>query len=123
MFKHNTRTEIESHLKEQSWKYKHFIALSDDKVVGFISLKIWRIPKGFLSPPIKLLNVVEIYVKPEARRKRVATKLLAFAEEYAKKHKIDNLMSTVSGFNGKSFNMFTKKGYSVEQFKMFKTIS
>jgi GNAT superfamily N-acetyltransferase len=123
MFKRNTRTEIEKHLKEQGWKYKHFIALSDAEVVGFISLRIWRIPGGFLSPPIKLVNVVEIYVKPFARRKKVATKLLAFAEKYAKKHKINNLMCTVSGFNGKSFNMFTKKGYSVEQFKMFKTIN
>jgi GNAT superfamily N-acetyltransferase len=125
LFKHNTRQGIEKQLKENGWKYKHFVALSDEMfgtVVGFISLRIWRIPGGILSPPLKLVNVVEIYVKPFARRKKVATKLLAFAEEYAKKHKINNLMSTVAGFNGKSLDLFHRKGYSVTQFKMLKTI-
>jgi L-amino acid N-acyltransferase YncA len=123
LFKHNSIQRIEEHLKTESWRYRHFVFLLDDEVAGFVSLKIWKTPESVLYPSVKVLNVMSIYVKPWARHKKVATKLMEFAEAYAKKHKVTTLRGTVGGFNDASLNMFKKSGYEVESFKMVKSLS
>ena len=120
-FKLNSLNKIKTYLTNNKF-YDHYLYVDNETILGFISVKMRNCNETDLFKAIKILDVVEIYVKPEYRKNGIATKMLDFAKTLAKKEKCKAITCTVHEFNCKSFYMFSKNGFNVSNYKMIHEI-
>lgn len=72
----------------RSGRYMAWFALQDDKVIGGAGFMIMEWPPHPLDPEPLRGYLLNVYVEPEFRRKRVASNLIELALAEARKRKI-----------------------------------
>lgn len=85
----------------------HFVAELDDAVVGYVRLK----PPTPLPENAHVLQVSGIAVHPEARRRGVASALLAAAEQFARNCGAVKLSLRVLSTNAPAIALYERLGY------------
>lgn len=95
----SAKEELQEYIKE---KWPIYVALDDNKIVGYILLKVDGV-----------VWVEHIYVKEEYQRQGVGSLLYSKAEEYSTKLGCDTLFNWVHPNNDKIFAFLKSKGYSV----------
>lgn len=85
-----------------------FIALEGEKITGYLGIS--RSTLARLTHSAKLT----VGVLAKYHRQKVATKLLKFAEEWAKKHNIRRLELSVTTTDRPAVELFNKTGFTEE---------
>jgi len=86
--------------------FKHaFVAVEDDIVVGFLSLKA--------NPDRQYLKISTLLVLPKFKGKGFGRALLEKAECFAREHSLNSLIVTVSEIKTESISFFEKHGFIV----------
>src|SRR5665213_2681316 len=78
---------------------KLFIALAAQQIVGYVHIMIKELPNHPLYNPGQFISVEALAVLPEMTRKGVGSKLMRFAENYAKEKGFSEIELHVWGFN------------------------
>ena len=103
---HKSPIDIDSAKEELkgyvSDKWPIYVAIGDDKVVGYILLRVDGV-----------VWVEHLFVQEEYRRKGIASKLFAKAEEYSNSLGEDTVFNYVHPNNNVMINFLKSKGYSV----------
>lgn len=98
-----------SEFKNLSWTKNQFIAdieniyvyILDNKIVGFVVLLF----------AIDEMTILNIAVKNEYKKQKIATKLLKFSENLAKKQQISKIFLEVEQNNTPAKNFYEKMGF------------
>ena len=85
-------------------EYEFFVARAEGRPLGFLLLD----PRGAMNSPY----VAIVAVAPEARGRRVGSRLMAFAEERCR-HRARHIFLCVSSFNSRARRLYERLGYQV----------
>jgi GNAT superfamily N-acetyltransferase len=98
--------------------YDTFVAVSEEKVVGFITIE----ESMDLVSPIGCLRINGIAVRHEYQRRGIGTKLMAHAEAFAKENGLSSIILN-SGVKRKAAHAFYKSlGYDMDSYCFDKRI-
>lgn len=92
----------------------------DDKLKGFISAKIKDTPPIFTRGDKMKIN--ELYVKPEYRRKGIASKLIEAIRKVAEKENCDTLELSLDIDNEKARKTYIENGFKPVREKMVRNL-
>lgn len=85
-------------------EHYHFFSLTDDKLIGFFSIKQDDQHSLFLS---------KLYVELASRGKGYARKALNYIEEYAKNHDCNVIWLTCNKYNDNTLAIYKKMGFEI----------
>ncbi|RME52343.1 GNAT family N-acetyltransferase [Candidatus Woesearchaeota archaeon] len=85
------------------------IARDSSVYIGFVSVQIGEAPPHAKPTNIGLIRA--LYVRPEARRSGVATKLIEKAHRWAKEHGATRVSVSVNAQNTQALSFYKKSGY------------
>jgi len=101
-------------------KARVFVADADGKIIGHVMVEVKKIP-----PCYEIGNeayVGELFVKGKFRGKKIGTRLLGAAEEWAKKRGVRQFSLTVHVKNGRAKRVYKSFGLREFNFKLVKII-
>jgi GNAT superfamily N-acetyltransferase len=99
--------------------YKTFIAISENRVVGFIAV-IQALSAGF---SVGYLHIQGLAVQKELQHEGIGTKLLNYVENYAKENGISSII-LCSGFKRTDAHAFYEhNGYDKDSYCFYKNIN
>jgi len=109
------------HKREGIREEGEYVFIAEDReLLGFVSATIKETPPVFTRGDKMKIN--ELYVKPEARRKGIASKLLEKAEKTAEKENCDTVELYVNVRKQKAKQAYMKNGFETERERMIKNI-
>ena len=88
-------------------RYKTFVAVFNDEVVGFISL-VWSFAIGC---EVGFIHVVALAVKTEKQNKGIGTKLIKYVENYATEKRIRSIILNTGVQRTEAHTFYKSKGY------------
>jgi GNAT superfamily N-acetyltransferase len=86
------------------------IAELQGKVVGVVNSGLEKMPDYPQKQPIRSVKIRGVVVRPELRRKGIATALVRAVEDWAASRGATELQANVYDFNKASFAFFTRLG-------------
>lgn len=119
-FQVNEKTILERLEQLKKCKDDDFFLLAIDpneEIVGYHFLNKTQHPNG-----LAIAFVQTLWVKPEFRKKGIATELKKRAEEWAREMKLDHISTFVSNKNTSMLALNESLGYEIFGFKMRKKI-
>lgn len=99
---HMSKTDIETALNDKN--YKTFVAVVEDKVIGYVILQI-----------TDEINIESIAVDKDYRNLGIATKLIETAKDFSKTIKIDTISLEVNKTNLKAYVLYKKLGFELRR--------
>ena len=96
-------------------EFKYFIAIENEKVVGYLAYKI-------KEKHSKKLHVDQLIVTEKNRRKGIGKKLMDYAEQIANKENCDRLELDCWTFNKNALNMYENIGFDRQRIMYEKKI-
>ena len=100
-----------------------FIALLDDKVIGFITLYFKTTPSLTIFKPRMFSVIDNLFVIPEVRGKGIGEMLVSHVEKISREKGVDNIELNVYTFNENAIKLYDKLGYKVRKYEMEKKIN
>lgn len=88
---------------------KGFVAIIDDKVVGFALFGLILKPSNFISPEVTYIS--EMIVKESYRSMGIGEKLLKKIIEYSKTRGIDKIELEITNANERGIGFYKKMGF------------
>ena len=101
----------------QSNRANIFLMSDNNKLKGYISLSV----QPFIDRN-EIGYIESIYVKPEYRRQKIATKLMQFSQEYFLEQNINNIQLDVSKINEEATKFYESLGFEVTRYRFEKKI-
>ena len=90
-----------------------FKAVCDGKICGTLFLWVFESEEAKTwSKSLEIGHISEIFVYEEYRRQGIATKMIAYIEEYLKAKGVYSLDLEVFAFNKEAQNFYNKEGFS-----------
>ncbi len=90
---------------------KLFIAVEDNKIVGYIYVKLLGAEALEIQPSAM---IDALYVEEDYRNKGIATSLISKAKEYCRDNKVNNITIRVFDKNEKAKNLYMKEGFNID---------
>ncbi len=110
---------ITMHKMNTDGNYKTFVAISENKVVGFVTI-IMALSAGL---PIGYVHVQGLAVQEDLQNKGIGTKLLSHMENFAKENGISSII-LCSGFKRTDAHAFYEhKGYDKDSYCFDKVLN
>jgi len=92
-------------LNNPNEKCKFFVAQSDDKIIGFSRIHLYRWNNSAV--------IISVLVDVEHRRRGIGTRLLKVMENFARKSKARVLMFDTSPDNAPALQLYFKNGFRI----------
>lgn len=86
-----------------------FVAIANDKVVGFALFGLILKPTNFISPEVTYIS--EMLVKEEYRSKGIGEMLIKKIVEFSKTRGIDKVELEITNANERGINFYKKMGF------------
>lgn len=100
--------KIINHIKKENKYKKVFLAIDDDKIVGFIGIKRVHFAR------LRHIAKVMIGVLSDYRKQGIGKKLMSFIEDWAKENDIKRLEATVIEENDSAVEFFEEMDFEKE---------
>lgn len=98
------------------------VAILKDQIIGLVYMYTEKETRTHISPARNRVCIAELCVLKNYRRQGTGSLLIQNAEQWAKNHKINNLVVLVYAFNQDAINFYQKLGYSPYSIQLNKTI-
>ena len=113
------RADIERHLREQPPGSQVFVAESEDgERAGFMHLQ--TVPDAFTDA--RNCHVADLAVATDHEGRGIASALLRFAEEWARRHRCRHLTLAVFPRNERARALYERHGFGVDLLRMAKPL-
>jgi len=99
-----------------------FVAETEGKIVGFISLNIVNKNDELITKRVDTVYISDMVVLPEYRNRGIGKKLLDKAEEFTKERKIKYIKLIVFADNEVVKKLYEEKGFSSYEVTMLKKV-
>lgn len=119
----NVRIKIRRFLNTvlQNKKVKLFVATVDSDCVGFVAFRAQK--EAYFDTNIKVSAMItELFVSESARRKGIASALIAQVEAWSRKHNVDCVELRVSVYNIDAKELYVGAKYSEMSISMIKRL-
>jgi ribosomal protein S18 acetylase RimI-like enzyme len=90
-----------------------FVAEENGEIIGYVASQT----VSFMHGDDRQLWIEYVVVKPEFRKQRIGLTLLHKLVDYARRHKIDRIYTTINPDNEASINLHRKAGFNIKDWK------